>query len=85
MNLISIQPKLVTKISYEEQLIKKFKANPKALYTYIKAKQKVKDTISHLVKEDGSIYIYIYIQLKTMKLLLQSLVSFSKQHLVKRL
>ena len=39
---------------YEEQLIKKFKANPKALYAYIKAKQKVKDIISYLVKEDGS-------------------------------
>jgi len=39
---------------YEEQLIKKFKANSKALYAYIKAKQKVKDTISHLVKEDGT-------------------------------
>ena len=39
---------------YEEQLIKKFNANPKALYAYIKAKQKVKDTISYLVKEDGS-------------------------------
>jgi len=31
-------------VIYEEQLIKKFKANPKALYVYIKAKQKVKDT-----------------------------------------
>ena len=36
---------------------KKFKANPKlkALYGYLKAKQKVKDIISHLVKEDGSV------------------------------
>ena len=41
-------------MAYEEQLIKKFKANPRALYAYIKAKQKVKDTISYLVKEDGS-------------------------------
>ena len=39
---------------YQEQLIKKSKTNPKALYACIKAKQKVKDTISHLVKEDGS-------------------------------
>ena len=41
-------------MAYEEQLIKKFKANPKALYAYIKAKQKFKDTISYMVKEDGS-------------------------------
>ena len=41
-------------MTYEEHLIKKFKANPRALYAYIKAKQKVKDTISYLVKEDGS-------------------------------
>ena len=41
-------------MAYEEQLIKKFKANPRALYAYIQAKQKVKDTISYLVKENGS-------------------------------
>ena len=41
-------------MTYEEQLIKKFKANPITLYAYIKAKQKVKDTISYLVKEDDS-------------------------------
>ena len=41
-------------MAYEEQLLQKFKANPKALYAYIKAKQKVKDTISYLVKENGS-------------------------------
>ena len=37
---------------YEEQLIKKFKANPKALYAYVKAKQKVKDTSYQ--PDDGS-------------------------------
>ena len=42
-------------MTYEEKLVKKFKNNPKALYSYLKSKQKVKDTISHLVKEDGSV------------------------------
>jgi len=36
-------------------LIKKFKANPKALYAYIKAKLKVKDAISHLVIDGSTI------------------------------
>ena len=53
LKLESIQPK--AQMIYEEQLIKKFKANPESLYAYIKTKQKVKDTISHLVKEDSSI------------------------------
>ena len=39
----------------EEKLVKKFKTNPKALYAYLRSKQKVKNTISHLVKEDGSV------------------------------
>ena len=42
-------------MTYEEKLVTKFKNNPKALYSYLKSKQKVKDTISHLVKEDGSV------------------------------
>ena len=39
-------------MTHEEKL---FKTNPKALYAYLRSKQKVKDTISHLVKEDGSV------------------------------
>ena len=31
-------------MTYEEKLVKKFKTNPKALYSYLKSKQKVKDT-----------------------------------------
>ena len=42
-------------MTYEEKLVKKFKTNPKALYAYLRSKQKVKDTISHLVQEDGSV------------------------------
>ena len=35
--------------------MKMFKANPKVFDAYIKSKQSVKDTISHLIKEDGSV------------------------------
>ena len=42
-------------ITYKEKLVKMFKTNSKVLYAYLRSKQKVKDTISHLqlVKEDG--------------------------------
>ena len=42
-------------MTYEEKLVKRFKTKPKALYSYLKSKQKVNNTISHLVKEDGSV------------------------------
>ena len=42
------------------------------------SKQKVKDTISHMVKEDSSV-------IENDEVLLKPLVSFSKQHLMKRL
>ena len=42
-------------MTYEEKLVKHFKTNPKAIYAYLRTKQKVKETISHLVKQDGSV------------------------------
>ena len=42
-------------MTYEEKLVKHFKTNPKAIYAYLRSKQKVKETISHLVKEDSSV------------------------------
>ena len=42
-------------INYEEFLINKMKTNPKALYSYVKCKQKVKTSIPPLEKSDGSL------------------------------
>ena len=42
-------------ISYEDYLINKMKTNPKALYIYVKCKQKVISSIPPLEKSDGSL------------------------------
>ena len=42
-------------ISYKDYLIKKMKTNPKALYSYVKCKQKVRSSIPPLEKSDGSL------------------------------
>ena len=42
-------------ITYEDNLINKMKTNPKALYNYVKCKQKVKSSIPSLEKSDGSL------------------------------
>ena len=42
-------------ISYEDYLINKMKTNPKALYSYIKCKQKVRSSIPPFKKSDGSL------------------------------
>ena len=38
----------------EEQLINKFSTNPKAFYSYVKSKQKIKDSIPHLKTSDNT-------------------------------
>ncbi|XP_065891034.1 uncharacterized protein [Dysidea avara] len=40
--------------TYEQSLLNKFKSNPKAFYSYVKSKQKVKPSIGPLEKTDGS-------------------------------
>ena len=40
--------------SYEQSLLNKFKPNPKAFYSYVKSKQKVKPSIGPLEETDGS-------------------------------
>ena len=40
--------------SYEEHLISKFTTNPKAFYSYVKSKQKIKASIPHLKTSDNS-------------------------------
>ena len=40
--------------SYEEHLIYKFTPNPKAFYSYVKSKQKIKTSIPHLNISDNS-------------------------------
>ena len=40
--------------NYEKSLVDNLHVNPRPFYSYIKSKQKVKDTIGHLRKDDGS-------------------------------
>ena len=42
-------------ISYEDHLINNMKINPKAFYSYVKCKQKVRSSISPLGKSDCSL------------------------------
>ena len=41
--------------SYERSLLDKLRSNPKALYSYIKSKQKIRPSIGPLIKSDGSL------------------------------
>jgi len=41
-------------LSYEQSLLDKFRSNPKAFYSYIKSKQKVKPGIGPLERSDGT-------------------------------
>ena len=41
-------------MSYEQSLLRKFQSNPKAFYSYVKSKQKVKPSIGPLEKCDSS-------------------------------
>jgi len=41
--------------SYEQSLLDKLCSNPKALYNYIKSKQKIRSSIGPLEKSDGSL------------------------------
>ena len=41
--------------SYEQSLLDKLCSNPKALYSYIKSKQKIRSSIGPLEKSDGSV------------------------------
>ena len=40
--------------NYEKHLVDNLHVNPRSFYSYIKSKQKVKDTIGQLRKDDGS-------------------------------
>ena len=42
-------------LDYEEHLLAKLHSNPKAFYSYVKSKQKVKHFIPHLQRSDGQI------------------------------
>ena len=78
MHLNLVKAKVCSaQMTYEEKLVKKFKNNPKALYSYLKSKQKVKDTISHLVKEDGTV-------IESNEDIATALGQYLKQHLLKR-
>ena len=54
MNLIKSRVRSA-QISYEDYLIKKMKTNPKALYSYVKSKQKVITSMPPLEKSEGSL------------------------------
>ena len=41
-------------ISYERSLLKNMQSNPKAFYSYVKSKQRIKSSIGPLEKADGS-------------------------------
>ena len=55
IKLNKVQSKLRTaQLSYERSLLNKFQSNPKAFYSYVKSKQKVKPSISPLENSDDS-------------------------------
>ena len=41
-------------LSYKQSLLNKFWSNPKAFYSYVKSKQKVKPSVGPLERSDGS-------------------------------
>ena len=41
-------------LSYEQSLLSKFRSNPKAFYSYVKSRQKVKPSVSPLKRSDGT-------------------------------
>jgi len=60
-------------------LIKNLQSNPKAFYSYVKSKQKVKPCIGPLEKADGSLTVDDYDVAETLNIFFES--SFTKEDL----